>query len=345
MFRIKKIYLLLPFFIWLMSCKSYYASLTIENALPAKSELPRDIQSLTIMNRSMNDQFVNYPEDTLQKYFYKNGYQLSKIVLDSTAADTTIKALASLLFDSGRYDVVVPVERNFHRDISYDLIPDTLSNQQVTDICNTFNTDALMVLERFYTKTMADYTPEKFIDPYTGINYSYYATLDVKYDAIFRIYKPDNKTVIKYFELTDTIYWESADNSQSVLFAKLPSIKKAMINAGIKIALDTDGNISPRWIKEKRGYFLFSTTNDNGQQLVNENKFAEAGDYWAEMATSKSRKTRSKAEFNLALISELNGDIDVAIDWGLKSFYTRYRYQTEIYLKKLQARRETINKR
>jgi len=62
-----------------VSCKSYYTTLTIENAHPAKEELPSEIQSLTLMNRSMNNQFENYQEDSLQLYFYRQGFQLSKI--------------------------------------------------------------------------------------------------------------------------------------------------------------------------------------------------------------------------------------------------------------------------
>lgn len=328
----------------LVSCKGYYQSMTIENALPAKGELPEDIQSLTLMNRSMTSQFANFQEDSLQNYFYRNGYNLSKIILDSVAADTTIQALAALLFESGRYDVVVPVARNFFRTSSYEQVQEPLPNDTVADICRRFNTDALMVMERFYTKTMTDYTKEQTIDNYSGFVNSYYATLDVKYDAVFRIYKP-NSPVVNEFEITDTIYWENADIAQDLLFNKIPKIKQALISAGIKIALDTDNKISPTWITDKRGYFLFSRKNDKGEQLMNENKIDEAGMYWAELAKSKDRKIRSKAEFNMALVSELNGDIDAAIDWGVKSYYSQYRNQTEIYLKKLQARKETITKK
>ncbi|HZL11420.1 MAG TPA: DUF6340 family protein [Prolixibacteraceae bacterium] len=330
--------------ILLVSCKSYYAALTIENIQPAKEELPSDIQSLTLMNRSMNNQFLNHQVDSLQMYFYRNNYQLSKIVLDSTAVDTTVQALAALLFESGRYDVVVPVERNIYRSLFYEILPDTLNPDQVKKICTDYNTDALMVLERFSTKTMADYSAEKYNDPTTGTNYSFYATLDLKYNAFFRIYKPGNKTWIKEIELTDTIYWESADFSQERLFSKLPSIKQALINAGIKVALDMDDKLSPTWIPEKRGYFLFKTKGDRGQQFMNENNTEEAAKYWREMAQSENKKIRSKAEYNLALIGELNGDIDAAIDWGLKSFYSYYRHQTETYLKKLKIRKETIQK-
>ena len=328
----------------LVSCRSNYAILTIENIQHAKEELSPEIQSITLMNRSMNSQFQNHREDSLQMYFYRKGFQLSNVVLDSAASDTTIRALAALMFESGRYDVVVPLERNFKRTLSYDIIPDTLSQSQVREICTNFNTDALMVLERFSTKAMADYSAEKFLDGNSGNVYSYNATLDLKYDAFFRIYKPGRNTLIKEIALSDTIYWESADYTLEGLFSKLPSVKQALINAGIKVALDVDSKLSPTWIPEKRGYFLFKSKDDQGKKFMNENNYKEAGQYWTEMAQSTNKKIRSKAEYNLALINELNGDIDKAIEFGLKSFYSFYRFQTETYLKKLEARKLALQK-
>ena len=326
------------------SCKVSYIPLTIENSTPAKEELPQDIQSITLMNRSMSNEFENYQEDSLQYYYYRKGYQLSKIVLDSTACDTTIMSLSALLFESGRYDVVVPVNRNLQRNLSYNLMPDQLSPETVSKICKDYNTDALMVLERFVTKPMADYSSERYVDASTGLYYSYYASLDLKYEASFRIYQPGKNELVKEIDLVDTINWESIDNTQERMLAKLPWIKQAMINAGIKVALDVDEKISPTWTSEKRGYFLIQSKDDPGEKFMKENNYDEAGKYWAEMAQSKDKKIRSKAEYNLALISELDGDIDRAIEWGLKSFYSDYRYQTETYLKKLQNRKLTLQK-
>lgn len=326
----------------LASCKTNYAIITIENMQHAEDELSPDIQSITLMNRSMNNQFANYREDSLQMYFYRNGYQLSKVVLDSLAADTTIRALAELMFESGRYDVVIPVERNFHRNISYELLPDTLNSDQVNEICRNFNTDALMVLERFYVKTMADFTEQRYMDSSNGQVNSYNATLDLKYSAHFRIYKPGAKTLVKEIAVTDTIYWESDDYTLERLFGKLPSVKKAIISAGIKAALDVDSKLSPTWISERRGYFLFSAKNDPGQQFMNKNDYEQAEKYWADLAKSKNKKIRSKAEYNLALISELNGDLNKAIEYGVKSYYSQYRFQTETYLKRLEARKKAL---
>lgn len=312
----------------------------------ASDELSQDIQSLTLMNRSMSNQFQKFNEDSLQMYFYRKGFQLSKIVLDSTASDTTLRALADLMFESGRYDVVIPVNRNLERSISYEMLPDTLSPDQVRQICANYNTDALLVLERFSTKAMADISGEKFQNMNAGYVQSYNATLDLKYEAFFRFYKPGKKTLVKEIAVSDTIYWESSDAKLEQVFAQLPTVKQALINGGIKAALDLDSKISPTWIREKRGYFLIKSQNDLGQEYMNENDFEKAANYWEDVAESPNKKIRSKAEYNLALISELNGDIDKAIEYGLKSFYSYYRFQTETYLKKLQARKLALqNKR
>ena len=59
-----------------------------------------------------------------------------------------------------------------------------------------------------------------------------------------------------------------------------------------------------------------------------------------EKAQSTNKKIKSRAEYNLAVASELEGNVDQAIEWGLKSFYTQYDYRTEVYLKKLKALKE-----
>ncbi|HLN74027.1 MAG TPA: DUF6340 family protein [Prolixibacteraceae bacterium] len=320
----------------IVSCKSYYSALTIETPVPSKEELPDDIQSLTLMNRSINNQYTDLQEDSLQNYFYSHDYQLAAVILDIHAADTTLLSLADLLYSSGRYDVTVPVERNIKRDNPYNEIPDTLSSETVRKICEEYNTDALLVMEQFSTKAMTDFTDEKWAGN-DGTYHNYYASLDMKYNAFFRIYKPGSKTI--EIPLNDTIYWDRSDDNLDRMFRNLPTIKQALVSAGIKVALDVDAKISPTWIPEKRGYFLFSRKNDRGKQLMDENKTDEARDYWMQMAQSDKKKIKGRAEYNLALASELDGDLDQATEWALKSYNTYYQYQTELYLKKLDAKK------
>jgi hypothetical protein len=39
-----------------------------------------------------------------------------------------------------------------------------------------------------------------------------------------------------------------------------------------------------------------------------------------------------------------SGDIDLAIDWGVKSYKTKYSREAEVYLKRLELRRVALRK-
>lgn len=117
---------ILLFIILLLVCFGSQAQLKkfmIEVPNPPKFKISDSIQSFTIMNRSMNSEFVSYNEKALQLDFYRKNFITNTILLDSTAADTTIKVLGDLLFESLRYDVVIPTDRNIYRLLSFTETP------------------------------------------------------------------------------------------------------------------------------------------------------------------------------------------------------------------------------
>ena len=121
----------------------------------------------------------------------------------------------------------------------------------------------------------------------------------------------------------------------------MPKTKEALIGGGIAAGLKMAGYISPKWITRTRYYFITGNNEiDAAIPLIKENKWEEAADIWAKFANVPSKRTRSKVEFNLALASEMNGNLDLAIEWGLKSFKTSYCFAIEEYLKTLEATRK-----
>ncbi len=320
----------------LASCASTYKTVYIEVAKPSEYILPNDIVSLTLMNRGISNEFKNFSADSLQVYFYKQGFDVDAAVLDSAASDTTLKVLAELLFESGRYDVVVPENRNIPRDISYYRIPKPLDWDYVAEICDTYNTDALLVIERYMNKIMTDYMR------YDGI---YEATIDSKYDAIIKVYDPKRQEIIKQIMVDDTVYWYANDYSQKTLFtSKLVPVKQALIETGIQIALEFDKLLSPQWETQSRGYFELKEVN---QAIINssirKNDWTLAYSHWKELAAQTDNKTtKSKLEYNLAIASEMLGNIEEAAQWATKSYKTQYRKQTENYLYTLKRRIKAI---
>lgn len=80
------------------------------------------------------------------------------------------------------------------------------------------------------------------------------------------------------------------------------------------------------------------------EPLVNSNQWETAIKLWKDTAeNAKSKSVKSKAEFNIALGYEMLGDLDLAIEWALKSYESMYRINTYNYLETLKRRKNELN--
>lgn len=335
--------LLLLFVIILSSC-STIKTIPVEVAYLPTEKLPDNIQSLTLVNRAANNRFRNFRADSLQQYFYQRQFNLDTVLLDSQASDTLLIALGDMLFESGRFDVVIPENRFLSLD-TYSYLPSTMPWQQVDTISRQFDTDAVLSLDFFKTSIFTNYQKETLYDQQTNNFFNgYFAQLKIAYEALFRIYYPAEKEIIKNIVVTDTLYWEDADTEIRPLFNRFTTVKTAMIESGIHAALKFSGKIAPDWRLSNRSYFFKGhPLLEAADALIQENDWQGATDLWLQLASSATSKSqKSKAEFNLALAYEMFGDIDEAIKWGLKSYETMFRPITYNYLERLNIRKQQI---
>ncbi|MEI6138855.1 MAG: DUF6340 family protein, partial [Mariniphaga sp.] len=144
------------FIIVFVSCTSL-RNIGIEVSNLPQYPISDDVQSLVVFNRSMSSMFTNQNGDSLEKYFLKKRMELDTLFLDSIASDTLIKVVAKAMFESGRYDVVIPKERNLYRYNFYDL-DNPLDNDLINQFCNDFKVDAVLVLEDFIEHMKVVYT-------------------------------------------------------------------------------------------------------------------------------------------------------------------------------------------
>ncbi len=332
--------------IFVISCSSIY-NVQVQIAQPANDEFSDDIQSLLLVNRAVDGRFMKYDEDSLQKVFYLNRFNVDTTLYDSMSADTCLQALGALLYESGRYDIIIPEERFLpHKNSFY--FSDEMDWDEVTQLCTDFNTDVVLSLDYFNTHVITEYKKETLFDN-IGERYfkAYYASMAIAYNALFRVYDPLKEQVIKRSFIKDTLVWEDADLSNRALFSRFTSVKQALLETGISVALDYSEQIAPKWHTQSRRYF-----NTGGEKMLQAHNLALKNDWqgamkiWKEVAENPpSKSLKSKAEFNIALGYELEGDINEAIRWGLKSYSTQYRNITYNYLNTLKKRKREIESR
>jgi hypothetical protein len=331
---------ILFFFIFftLFSC-STLNKIGIEVAVQPEYPISEDIQSLALLNRSMTSQFTNIKVDSLEKILINNKMLLDAVFQDSIAADTTIQVAARALFDSGRFDVVVPKERNIVRTDT-NVIVNPINITFINEICRNFKVDAVLILEMFAERLDTKYYLNTLYEPN-----EYSAATDIAYFSEWRLYRPDNRKQVIRFQVGDSIFWKATGLSVEDVYQQMPRTKEAIIGGGIASGLKMSGYISPNWVNQTRYYYATGKDEiDAAIPLIKNNKWEEAAPIWTKYEPAYSGTIKSKIQFNLALAAEMNGDIDLAIEWGLKSFKTRYTKTIEVYLKTLEKIRTAKQK-
>jgi hypothetical protein len=321
----------------LYSCVSL-KKIGIQVSVLPEYPIAEDIQSLVLLNRSMTNKFTNVESDTLGKVLLSSNLSVDSVFQDSIATDTLIQVAAGALFKSGRFDLVVPKERNIVRNDS-EKIANPLNANYVNEMCRDFNVDAVLVLESFAellnTRYYVSNTEYKNARTFDEIN-AYYATTDISYISEWRLYRPNDLKPVIRFQFGDSIFWSSEGNSVNSVYSQMPRIKDALIGGAIAAGLKIADYISPNWIDQTRYYYLTGNSEiDAAIPLIFDNKWEEAAVIWSKYVDIDSKTIKSKVEFNLALAAEMSGDLDLATEWGLKSFKTRYTKISEDYIKLL----------
>ncbi|MDD4108739.1 MAG: DUF6340 family protein [Prolixibacteraceae bacterium] len=326
-----------------LSCVST-RSLLIDIPQSPSKVLPQSIQSLAIVTQVIDEDSEDISADSLQNIFFKNRFNLDTIIVDRQMADTTMKALGELLYESGRYDFVIPVNRFLKqgKEVSPNYI---LPWEEVNRITESFNTDAVLSLDYLKTRIITSYKNEAYYDPYQNGFYSAAkAEMLITYNALFRVYDPEKKSIILNETIKDTLLWEDADISARSLFGRFTPVKQALSEAGISIALDLSDKIAVRWNTVTRWYFHKGNSAISDASLLVKNGETENALIILSDALkdTKSKSLKSKMQLNIAVCYEILGDIDQAISMALESYNTQYRTLTYDYLEILKRRKSKL---
>lgn len=330
--------------ILLGGCRSF-SLLTIDLSYPPREGLNDSIQSLLLLNRAADRRFTDDHADTIQLRFFEKQFNLDTVIYDLHASDTLLRVLGDLLFESGRYDVVIPVERFPKRD-TINVYSDPMTWEEAERLTSLFKTDAVLSLDYHKTDVMARYQRQSYMDPETGeVADVYGADMLVAYIAQFRIFYPAYREEIPSFFLLDTLMWSDLDYDLKELFRRFTYVKPALAESGIAAALSLSEKIAPRWVATPRAVFLSGhPLLRNTAPLVRDHRWNEASGIWEDaLPRARSKSLQSKLLFNLALAREMEGNLQEAIRTGIRSYETQYRKVTEAYLRTLDERRKLLN--
>jgi hypothetical protein len=307
--NILKHFILIFGVVFFTSCTGLlYTSLDVLR--PAKVAFAKNANDLLIINNTVNQPAVYGHKTELL-------YETPKNVLINTDS-LSIFCLGALTEDLDGKDFFSSIQ----------LIPNTintgkeffgsskLTNDQVNKLCLTHQANAILSLDKI--KVNDDLT-----ENYLNESSTYLSTLELKFETYWSIHYPNNPEVTSV-QYTDTVFWESESYYRKKAMGDLPDRKDALVDGALNIGHKTVNRFVPYWDKVDR--YIFNPNNKvmrQGLDSVYVKNWKSAINLW-ETEYNKTRSTRimAQAANNIAIGYEITGDLDKALDYATKSFYS-----------------------
>ncbi|MCG6189459.1 DUF6340 family protein [Maribellus maritimus] len=124
-----------------------------------------------------------------------------------------------------------------------------------------------------------------------------------------------------FYDQLDTLTWDSHEELKSYVEKSLPPRRDAVLNAADIMGIRLVEKLIPHWSTEQRLYYISGHVElQKTKQLVEKGKWLEAAEIWKANVKNPNKKIAAKSMYNLGVACEMQGDLEAAIDWVVKSF-------------------------
>ena len=308
--------LILIFAITLASCKTQQLYLNVVE--PAPVTIPSYVKSIGVINRSM-------PTDKTKAFdIVDKALSLEGANLDKIGAQESIKGLSDELLNNKRFDEVKTLNDIDFRTPKLVQFPVPLTWEIVDQICKETGTDALFSLEKFDTDTHINYSNRKvniktFLGTIPGVEH--HADMETIVKTGWRIYDPSGKTILDEYVYYESIHFSGTGLNPVLAAAALLGRKDAVNEVSNKAGHGYALRIIPFRIRVMRDYYVKGSDNFKvARRKAQLGKWDEAGELWKSETTNPNMKVAGRATYNMAIINEINGDLDSALKWAQKSY-------------------------
>ncbi len=312
-----KKYFILPFIVLAAtSCATQELYLNVTQ--PAPVTIAPEIKTIGIIDRS-NPTDQTKTIDMIEQLLTLEGDEL-----DSIGTLEAIRGVTQELKENDRFNEVKLLTDIKFKASSVGSLPSPLTWEQVEGICLANGTDALFALEMYDTDTHVNYSTEKtqIETPLGNIPaLEHIASMEILVKTGWRIYSPADKAILDEYIVAETVNFTGRGINPvvavSALMNREAAVKEVSNKAGHIYAL----RLIPYRLRATRDYFVRGTDNFKiAKRRAQLGKWDEAAELWEKETSNPDRKVAGRAHYNMAIINEINGDLETAKTWAQKAY-------------------------
>ena len=299
------------------ACKSH-VNLTVSE--PAAVYLEKNYETAGVINRSFASGGSKVLE-TLDNALTLEGN------LDYEGSQAATKGIFDELTVNPQFKRVVLLDSMTVKNGGIDVFPAPLEWSEVERICEENQVQLLFVLEVYDTDTKIDYSTQT-VQQRTPLGnvplLQHTAVMTCNIKTGWRIYDPANKWIRDQFWLRDRIQSRGSGINPVKAASTLMNRGQIVRQLSTQMGRFYAGRVVNQLFRVWRDYF-----NKGSRNLTIAKRRAQVGDWegaaelWKKDTESSKRKVAGRACFNMAVYSEIIGDLNGALAWAQKA-YTDY---------------------
>ena len=292
---------------------------------------------------------VNLPDSTyhitlVNRLYLPTGYErnnIDSLEINNIARKSLFKGVEDVLYSSGLIDTVTIVQKTIEDKniLNFDIELKSMNWDTIEAISAKNKSDVVISLDGLNIELVySTASAYSFGKDHSALFYRV-GKLNVYLSALFRVYDPEKKQLIEKYHYSDTIFWESEGNSLHSALRNLPLKKSAASEAAYWSGLYYAERFVSQWEEVDRFYFIRGHPElREAAILAKEEKWLDAAKIWNVLAYGPDTKIASRAALNMALVSEMYDNLEVALNWAQKSYSLNKKESVEQYLKVLKER-------
>jgi hypothetical protein len=344
------LYLIVVIAIAAVSCTTTH--MTVDVYKPPEVRIPENAKDIGILSRagSIPNQAI---DSIVENVFSGTGNYTTYL----GAQQAVLGAIDNIDY-SEEFEQFEQINLTFNEELP-DSFADPLDWSVIEEVTQRAETDLLLVVEYFSHNNVTDFTTymqkkrESKAQVWTNtklysLDFSekFIAQLKVYATAGWRLYYPQEKIILDTYITNDSLLWESDGRFLEEAEARLPNKSRAVEEAGFFLGENYTMRIISGWETVRRKFYAPRMNSEyrGTHRLLKRRMWGELKERWSTIARSEKEKNKGWAHYNLALLHEMDGDlndaiekVDLALDYIDSSIIV-------FYLDNLKLRRETFNR-
>jgi hypothetical protein len=304
---------------------------------PAPVSIPQYIKNIGIVNRSLPSE-ENSQINKIDQILSVEGADL-----DIEGAAESIRGVQDELMKNNRFTNIKYLKNVNERGSGLAVFPAPLDWGKVEKICHENKVDALFILEVFDTDTKISYTsnPVTVQGPF-GVSMpalEHQADMTTLVNAGWRIYDPQSRELLDQYSVLESVSSSGKGINPAAAAAALMGRKEAVKQCSYTGGQSYAYRILPYSIRVRREYYVRGTDNFKiAKRRAQTGNWDGAAELWEKETNNSKRKVAGRAHYNMAIINEINGNLQLALEWAQKA-YTDYRIKLALdYVRILEGR-------